>query len=68
MATLHIGQLHTLSVSLPFWAGHRARMLNTAGFPGTKMKCGNGVVLAEAKRVASRELSMELLFRTKASG
>lgn len=62
-------KLHTLSrVSLPFRAGHRARALNTAGFPGTKRKYGNGVVLAEAKRVASRELRVELGSRTKVSG
>lgn len=43
-------------------------MWNRAGFQGTRMKYGKGVVLAEAKRVASRELRVELGSRTKVSG
>lgn len=48
VAIIHVGQLQTLSVSLPSWEGHRAGALNAAGFPGTDMKYGNEVGLAEA--------------------
>lgn len=48
VAILHTGQLQTLSVSLPSWQWHRVGALNAAGFPGTDMKYGNEVGLAEA--------------------
>lgn len=42
-------------MSLPSWARHRPGALNTAGFPGTKIKYGNGVGLADAKRAGSKQ-------------
>lgn len=59
MATLHIAQLP------PSWAGHGAGAWNTAVFPGAKMKYGNGVGMAEVRRVASRELRVKVGSRTK---
>lgn len=59
MAALHIAQLP------PSWAEHGAGAWNTAGFPGTKMKYGDGVGLAEVRGVASRELRVKVGSRTK---
>lgn len=59
MATLHTAQLS------PSWTGHGAGAWNAAGFPGTKMKYGDGVGLAEARGVASKELRVKVGSRTK---
>lgn len=59
MAMLHIAQLP------PSWAGHGAGAWNAASFPGTKMKYGDGVDLAEVRRAASRELRVKVGSRPK---
>lgn len=42
-------------MSLPSWTRHRPWALDTAGVPGTKMKYGNGVGLAEPRRTGSKQ-------------